>query len=183
MRPATMHDVANFIDNHEFIADMCRFAEGVLTEAQVKRRWQKIVDDATWNRLGEDEELITLIQAEKIRRIRSGQTAREKAQLHAIKAPDILDRIMTDESISPRHKIEASREMRAIAATGPEAAPTAERYVITINLGADEKIHINKPIALGRLDDNGEIIDDTAPSELLAIASKRENGGGDDNPL
>jgi hypothetical protein len=69
--------------------------------------------------------------------------------------------------------------MRAIAATGQDAVPTSERFQITIVLSADEKLVIDKPIALGRLDDNGEIIDDTAPQELLPmIASKREDNGG-----
>ena len=46
-------------------------------------------------------------------------------------------------------------------------------------LSADEKLVIDKPIALGRLDDNGEIIDDAATQELLPmIASKREDNGG-----
>ena len=62
-----------------------------------------------------------------------------------------------------------------IAATNQDAVPTSERFIITINLGED-RLLIDKPIACGRLDDNGNIIDDTAPSELLAIASKREDG-------
>ena len=172
-----MDDVAKLITDDNFIADCCRFSEGILSEAAVKNRWRKVISEADWTTMGSNDALVDAIEREKIRRMRNGQTAREKAQLHAIKAPDILDRIMTDESISPRHKIEASREMRAIAATGQDAVPTSERFIITINLGADEKIHINKPIALGRLDDNGNIIDDTAPQELLPmIASKREDG-------
>jgi len=173
----TMRDVANFIDNHEFIADMCRYSEGVLTEAQVKRRWQKVIDDATWSQLGEDEELITLIQAEKIRRIRSGQTAKEKAQLHVTKSPDILDAIMSDNSTPPRHRIESAKELRALAAIGPEATSTEERFSIVINLGEDHKlIKIDKPIRPGVIDDD-EVIE-SAPQELLAIASKREDDNG-----
>ena len=170
-----MDDIAKLITDDSFIADCCRFSEGILSEAAVKHRWRKVVSETDWATMGSNDELVEAIEREKIRRMRNGQTAREKAQLHAIKAPDILDRIMTDESISPRHKIEASREIRAIAATGQDAVPTSERFIITINLGED-RLLIDKPIACGRLDDNGNIIDDTAPSELLAIASKREDG-------
>jgi hypothetical protein len=128
--------------------------------------------------MGSNDELVDAIEREKIHRMRNGLTAREKAQLHAVKAPDILDRIMTDDGISPRHKIEASREIRAIAATGQDAVPTSERFIITINLGED-RLLIDKPIACGRLDDNGNIIDNTAPRELLPmIANKREDGNG-----
>ena len=171
-----MDDIAKLITDDNFIADCCRFSEGILSEAAVKHRWRKVVSEADWTTMGSNDALVDAIEREKIRRMRNGQTAREKAQLHAVKAPDILDRIMTDESISPRHKIEASREMRAIAATGQDAIPTSERFIITINLGED-RLLINKPIACGRLDDNGEIIDDTAPQELLPmIANKREDG-------
>ena len=173
-----MDDVAKLITDDSFISDCCRFSEGILSEAAVKHRWRKVVSETDWATMGSNDELVEAIEREKIRRMRNGQTAREKAQLHAIKAPDILDRIMTDESISPRHKIEASREIRAIAATGQDAVPTSERFIITINLGED-RLLIDKPIACGRLDDNGNIIDDTAPRELLPmIASKREDNGG-----
>ena len=173
-----MDDTTKLITDDNFIADCCRFSEGILSEAAVKHRWRKVVSETDWATMGSNDELVEAIEREKIRRMRNGQTAREKAQLHAVKAPDILDQIMTDESISPRHKIEASREMRAIAATGQDAIPTSERFSIVINLGADEQIKIDKPIACGRLDDNGNIIDDKAPSELLAIASKREDNNG-----
>ena len=178
-----MDDIAKLITDNNFLADCCRVSEGILSEAAIKHRWRKVVSETDWATMGSNDALVDAIEREKIRRMRTGQTAREKAQLHAIKAPDILDRIMTDESISPRHKIEASREIRAIAATGQDAVPTSERFQITIVLSADEKLVIDKPIALGRLDDNGEIIDDTAPQELLPmIASKRE-GGNSGEPL
>ena len=43
----------NLTDNHEFIADLCRFAENILTEAQVKKKWR--FDNDTWSRLGNDD--------------------------------------------------------------------------------------------------------------------------------
>src|SRR5215831_7408589 len=127
------------ITDDNFIADCCRFSEGVLSEAAVKYRWRRVVSETDCLTMGSNDDLVDAIEREKIRRTRSGQTAREKAQLHATKAPDILDRIMTDESISPRHKIEASREIRAIAATGTENV-TFEKFIIKIDLTGDAKL-------------------------------------------
>jgi hypothetical protein len=174
-----MDDIAKLITDDSFIADCCRFSEGILSEATVKHRWRKVVSETDWVTMGSNDELVEAIEREKIRRMRNGQTAREKAQLHAIKAPDILDRIMTDDSISPRHKIEASREMRAIAATGPEAAPTSERFQITIVLSADEKLVIDKPIRPGPDDRDtidGEVIEELLP--MIASNKQEDNGGG-----
>jgi hypothetical protein len=147
-----------------FIADCCRFAEQILTEQQVRKRWR--LTDADWERLGSDEKLIEAIEIESVRRVRNGASAREKAQQVFVRTPTVLESILDDKSMSPRHRIEAAREIRAVAAAGPEAQTTAERFVITINLGED-RLLINKPIAVGRLDDNGEIINDTPTQKLL----------------
>ena len=89
---ATQQSVANLpqslIDNLEFITDLARYAEGLFTEQQVKKKHH--FDDATWARLGEDEALIEKIEAEKTRRIRSGVTARERAQQHFATVPNVL---------------------------------------------------------------------------------------------
>ena len=159
------------LTNTEFLADMARFAETILSEADVRKR--HYLNDNDWERLGSDERLIRAIEDEKIRRVRNGAHAREKAQQVFVKAPDVLDEILSDKSASPRHKIESSRELRAIAAVGPEATPTAERFVITINLGEDHKLVINKPIAVGP--DDGEIINHE-PQAMIA-AKKDENDG------
>ena len=38
---------------HDFIVDCARFAEGILTERAVKKKYR--FDDDTWERLGSDE--------------------------------------------------------------------------------------------------------------------------------
>jgi len=38
---------------HELVVDCARFAEGILSEQQVRKRWH--FDDATWAQLGEDD--------------------------------------------------------------------------------------------------------------------------------
>jgi len=49
-----MGDVANFplsfIENHDFITDCARYAEGLYSEAAVKKKYH--FDDATWEQLG-----------------------------------------------------------------------------------------------------------------------------------
>jgi len=166
------------LTNTEFLADMARFAETILSEADVRKR--HYLNDNDWERLGSDERLIRAIEDEKIRRVRNGAHAREKAQQVFVKAPDVLDEILSDKSASPRHKIESSRELRAIAAMGPETTPTAERFVITINLGEDHKLIIDKPIRPTAHDD-GEVIE----QELLPMiaANKRKDGGDGGEPI
>ena len=157
----------------EFVVDLARFAEGSLTERQVKKKYR--FDDATWAQLGEDDVLVEAIESEKLRRIRDGSAARERAQQIFATAPGVLGDILHGEAVSPRNKIEAARELRAVSATGSEAASQAERFIITINLGA-ETLHFDKPRAVG-VDDTGPDHVDTAV--LPAIAAKpKDNGGG-----
>ena len=160
-----MADAGSLLDNHEFVTDLARYAEGLYSEAAVKKKWH--FDDATWLQLGDDEKLIEAIEAEKVRRIRNGVTARERAQQHFATAPNVLGNILNDDGVSPRHKIESVRELRAIASTGPEAAQAADRFVIHIDLGEDRKLIIDKRIAPLTPDEarkslnDGEIIDAT----------------------
>src|SRR5262245_65329764 len=62
----------SLIDNHEFIQDCCRYAEGIFSKQDVKKKW-RFTDDTIWTKLANDEALIEQIEAEKIRRIRNGQ--------------------------------------------------------------------------------------------------------------
>ena len=89
-----------------------------------------------------------------------------------------------DSSASPRHRIEAARELRQTAAIGSEAAtPTAERFSIRIDLTAggnkDDVIVIDAPAKKVGPDVELEPDKDAAPRELLPIiaASKQRNGG------
>ena len=137
-----MADAGSLIENHEFVEDLCRYAEGILTEAAVKKKYR--FDDTTWEKLGSDDALVEAIEAEKVRRTRNGSTARERAQQHFATAPNVLGNILNDDGVSPRHKIESARELRAIAATGPQATPATDRFVINIDLGQDYKLTIDK---------------------------------------
>jgi len=160
-----MSDTGSLIDNLEFISDLARFVENLLSDQQIKKKYR--FDDTTWEKLGSDDALVEVIAAEKVRRTRNGSTARERAQQHFATAPNVLGNILNDDGVSPRHKIESVRELRAIASTGPEAAQAADRFVIHIDLGEDRKLIIDKRIAPLTPDEarkslnDGEIIDAT----------------------
>jgi len=150
----------------------------LLSEEAVRRKY--CFDDGAWGKLGDNEALIEAIEAEKIRRVRDGSAARERAQQLFATAPSVLGDILHDDSASPRHRIESARELRQIAANGPEAAPAADRFVITINLGA-EVLHFDKSIAIDANDVDPNDTD-TAPQGLPAIVAanqRKDDGGGD----
>ena len=104
-------DPLPLINDHSFISDLARFAEGIVSQQDVKKKYR--LEESEWDALGENDELVRAVDAEKVRRIRNGSSAREKAQLKFIAAPDVLSNILTDNSASPRHRIEASRELKS----------------------------------------------------------------------
>src|SRR5262245_23289971 len=175
-----MDDPISLIENHEFITDCARYAEGLLSEKEVKKKHH--FDDATWGRLGEDETLIAAIEAEKLSRIRNGSTKRERAQQLVAQAPGVLGDIMIDASASPKHRIDASKTLDAFAANGPENAPAADRFIITINLGSDVERY-SRSIKVDP-NDIDPCDTDTAPQKLLPIiAANRGKGDGGGEPL
>ena len=88
------------------------YSENILSEAAVKKKYR--FDDATWASLGDNEALIEKIEAEKTRRIRNGDTKRERAQVLVTQAPDVLGGIMLDASASPKHRIKLRQGARRI---------------------------------------------------------------------
>jgi hypothetical protein len=129
-----------------FVADCVRHTERLLSDGDIKSKWT--LTDEDWQRLADNAPLLQAVRAERERRIISGDAAREGAQRYFAKAPTVLGDILTDEQVSPRHRIEAARELRQVAGNGPDTVPGAgEKFVITINLGADEKLVFEKEIA------------------------------------
>jgi hypothetical protein len=161
----------------EFVVDMARFAGGSLTERQVRKKYR--FDDAAWEQLGAGDALVERIEAEKLRRVRDGSAARERAQQIFATAPNVLGEILHGEAVSPRVKIESARELRAISANAPEAAADRDRFIITINLGADTE-HYNKSRAIDANDTDPDHIEAAA---LAAIATNNPKGGGSGQPL
>jgi hypothetical protein len=129
-----------------FVIDCTRHIEDLITAEQLRKKYQ--LDEDAWRGLATNEPLQTAIERQRERRIRSGEAAREKAQHLFVSAPGVLSNILNDGNASPRHRIEAARELRQTAAVGSEAAtPAADRFVIRINLGADpdDTIVIDQP--------------------------------------
>jgi hypothetical protein len=139
----------------------------------VKKKYR--FSQATWEALGADDRLVEAIENEKARRVRDGSAKREKAQQFVTAAPDVLNTIMTDPKASPKHKIDSCRVLDQFAANGPQAASEADRFVISINLGADCKLTFDKKIAV---DPNDNAIIDTTATDLAVIAQREDNSGG-----
>jgi hypothetical protein len=149
----------------ELIENLARFADGTLSEAAVKSRHH--LSNEEWVALGESDRLVELVEACKLRRIRSGATKRERAQIEIIDAPPILGKLMRDPNGNGRHVIDAVKTLDALASSnGAEAAGAGALFEITINLGADHIEHYSKSIEVNP--------NDTA-SELTPFASFKAN--------
>src|SRR5262245_39521187 len=162
-------------DNFEFIADCARFAEGLLPEATVRKKYGYSED--TWTKLGSDEQLVARIEEEKTRRIRDGSFKRERSQELITKAPDVLGKILLDEKASPKHRIDASKTLDAFAANGPEAAPEQDRFIIRIDLtaGGGEVVEFNKAV---RPNDPSDLDPVNGPLPGFMITARKDGNDG-----
>ena len=137
-----------------FTLDCCRHIEDLLTAEQLKTKYQ--LSEAAWRQLADNAPLQQAIERQRLHRVRSGECAKERAQFLFLTAPAVLSNILNDTTASPRHRIEAARELRQTAAVGSEAATPAasERFIIRIDLTAggnkDDVILIDKPLAIER---------------------------------
>src|SRR5262249_24334367 len=126
-----------------------RAGEGLLTDNDLRDKYE--LSDKNWEKIAKNTTLIRAIRAESERRVRNGEAARESAAKIFVRPPQVLGTILDDKSASPRHRIESARELRRTAVgPGSEAAADAgEKFIITINLGADGADyveHYEKPI-------------------------------------
>jgi hypothetical protein len=128
-----------------FVEDVCRHIETIIS-AEALRQKYGLSDDDAWAGLATNEELQRLVGARKEKRIRDGTAAREKAAHLFLAAPDVLSTIMTDATASPRHRVDACRELRATAQVGSENKPAdGERIRISINFGTS-KTRVDAPM-------------------------------------
>jgi hypothetical protein len=146
-----------------FVADATRAAEGLISDRELAEKYE--LSPADWQAITKDMMLARAIRAERERRVHKGTAAKEAAAKHFVKMPTILAGIAENAASNPRHVIEAAKEIRAVANGGEpqNASNQSERFVITINLGADADgkpvvehydksiaIDVNdKPIAIG----------------------------------
>ena len=133
----------------EFVTDCVRAGEGVITDSDLCLKYE--IEPQTLATITQHKSLIKAVRAKSEHRVRSGVSARElAAKIHA-RAPLVLGNILDDKSTNARHKIECVRELRATA-TAPNAegavGNNADRFVITIDLGADHIQRYEKTITL-----------------------------------
>jgi hypothetical protein len=134
----------------QFVIDCVRAAEGLITDKELAEIYE--ISPADWGNIAKDVALGRAIRAERDRRVRTGIAAREAASKHFVKAPTILDKIMSDEQSNARHRIEAIRELRQTAIPeNQNTQPQSDRFIIQINLGADVEVY-NKSIAINAND-------------------------------
>jgi len=133
----------SLIDNHELILDCCRYAEGLLSESAVRKKWR--LPEDVWEALGSSDELVRTIEGEKVRRVRDGSFKRERAQQHVTRAPDVLAAIMDDPRANARHRVDSVRALDAIATPESQTAAGEEKVIIRIDLGADVRAKGQEP--------------------------------------
>jgi hypothetical protein len=120
---------------HAFVVDATRAGEGLITDRELAEKYE--LSPADWQAITKDLALGRAIRAERERRLLTGVAVREAAARHFLKAPTILDQIMTDAQSNPKHKIEAIRELRQTAASDSTDRPAeASRFIIKIDLSA-----------------------------------------------
>jgi hypothetical protein len=163
------------LEDDELIENLARFADGTLSEAAVKARHRLSNED--WAALGESDRLVELVEAAKLRRIRTGTTKRE-AQIEIVDGPPILGKIMRDPGSNARHVIDAVKTLDTLASTGAEAAAAGARFEITINLGADHIEHYSKSIAIDPDDANPNDIDTTDVVAAIAMNKSKDGDNG-----
>ena len=164
------------LEDDELIENLARFADGTLSEAAVKARHH--LSNEEWAALGESDRLVELVEACKLRRIRTGATKRERAQIEIVDGPPILGKIMRDPGANARHIIDAVKTLDTLASTGAEAAAAGARFEITINLGADHIERYSKSIAVDPNDVDPNEIDTTNVIAAITMNKPRDDGGG-----
>jgi hypothetical protein len=157
-----------------FISDATRAAENLLTDRELMDRYELSASDL--QSIAASKQIGHAIRDERTHRLRTGIAVREAAQQEFIRSPKIMGEILVNEQNSPKHRIEASRELRATAIPENQDSPAqSARFVIQINLGADVEIY-NKSIAVNANDSPPDAQPKLSGQPKLAIIS---NDGSD----
>ena len=118
-----------------FISDCARNRERLFSDDRLREKYE-INSDADWTEIINNKALRLAIAAESERRMLNGTAAQESAAKIFTEAPEVLGSILRDQKANPRHRIEASKELRTTARVGDEkAGDIPDRVIVTINLG------------------------------------------------
>src|SRR5215831_15888617 len=127
-----------------FLADCARNRERIMSDDAIREKYG--IDQDAWNEIIKDKAVRLAVNAESERRVRSGDAARDSAAKLFATAPEMLGKIMNDPKSSPRHVIEAAKEIRATARPGDEKpGAETERIHIVINLGENQQLVVDAP--------------------------------------
>lgn len=142
-----MPDLAT-LDEHnaEFVEDLTRFSEKLATEQEIKRRYR--LSKAAWDELGKNDALFDAVAERRIQRQRNGACKRERAQVIAEGAPDVVGEIMNNPVMPPGVRIEAAKVVNKIATEEPAGGTkTGEVFNIRIVLSSDTVIEKSIPMS------------------------------------
>jgi hypothetical protein len=126
-----------------FVVDCCRNREKIFSDARIQEKYS--IDASDWDDIVKNKALRLAISAECERRMLNGTAAQESAAKNFTESPGVMGSILRDQKANPRHRVEASKELRATARFDDDEKPSAdaEHFTITINLGADEKLVVD----------------------------------------
>jgi hypothetical protein len=128
-----------------FITDCARNREKLLSDQQICEKFGITFEALT--EIGANKAVRLAVNAEHQRRLVNGDAAREAAAKLFAEAPEVLGTILRNEQASPRHRIEAARELRTTANHGAEkTSDAADRVVVHINLGNDKLVIDSGPL-------------------------------------
>jgi hypothetical protein len=128
-----------------FVSDAARNRERLFSDQRLTEKYGLTM--SAWEEIARNPTFRLAVDAEFERRIFNGDAARESAAKLFAEAPEVLGTILRDNHASPKHRIDAAKELRATAQPGAEkAGDDSDRFVISINLGADQKIVIDKEV-------------------------------------
>jgi hypothetical protein len=95
-----------------FVTDCARNRERLFNDDQIREKYD-ITPDA-WVEITKNKSLRLAITRECERRMLNNDAAREAAAKQFTKAPEVLGGILEDQKASPRHRIEAAKELVTI---------------------------------------------------------------------
>ena len=119
---------------YAFVTDCARNRERLFSDEEIREKYD--INPDAWDEIAKNKSLRLAINSESERRMLNGTAAQEAAAKIFTEAPEVMGSILRDNQASPRHRIEASKELRTTARF-PDETPgaDAEHFTITINLG------------------------------------------------
>jgi hypothetical protein len=128
----------------EFVRDLARHVEGIFPDDELKTKYA--ITEAELSSLATNPALLDAVRAERDRRIFDGEAAREAAQRHFATAPLVLSRILNNEEIAPRVRVEAARELRQAAGNSDKPDGPKKKFIINIRIGGEKPLYVETEV-------------------------------------